>query len=118
MEGVPRLNRRMREIPLAEGKALPHRHRVLKRPLSFASDVHISSWPDLQSKLYEDSWQTNLQRFRSPFAFRGLSDVNSTPETTLIRLGGEYPRREQSLLRNFRKYARRDHLQSDSLWHW
>jgi len=82
------------------------------------NDVHVSNWTDLQSKLYEGSWQKDLKRFRSPFAFRGLSGVSEISETTLIRLGGEYPRREQSLLRNFRKYAHRSTTQPDSVWNW
>ncbi|MCU1297861.1 MAG: hypothetical protein JWO91_2139 [Acidobacteriaceae bacterium] len=82
------------------------------------NDLHVSTWADLQSKLYEGSWQKDLKRFRSPFAFRGLSDARSIPETTLTRLGGEYARREQSLLRNFRKYAHRSTTQPDSVWNW
>lgn len=84
----------------------------------FASDVRVSSWSELQLRLYEGSWQPNLRRFRSPFAFRGLSNSNFIPETTLTRLGGEYRLREQSLLRNFRKYAHRSATQRDSLWNW
>jgi FRG domain-containing protein len=82
------------------------------------NDVHVSTWNELQSKLYEGSWQKDLKRFRSPFAFRGLSNAKAIPETTLTRLGGDYPRREQSLLRNFRKYAHRSTTQPDSVWNW
>jgi hypothetical protein len=82
------------------------------------NEIRVSTWSELQSKLYEGSWQGSLQRFRSPFAFRGVSDAACKPETTLIRLGGEFQRREQSLLRNFRKYAHRDALQADSAWNW
>jgi FRG domain len=85
---------------------------------AFVSDIHVSAWPELQSKLYEGSWQSDLKRFRSPFAFRGLADARSIPETTLIRLGGQYQSREQSLLRNFRKYAHRNTAVSDSVWNW
>ena len=85
---------------------------------SHNSDVRVSSWSELQSRLYEDSWQPNLKRFRSPFAFRGLSNAAYIPESTLTRMGGEYGRREQSLLRNFRKYAHRNATQRDSLWNW
>jgi hypothetical protein len=85
---------------------------------ALASDVRVSSWSELQLRLYEGSWQPNLRRFRSPFAFRGLSNSNYVPETTLTRMGGEYRLREQSLLRNFRKYAHRSATQRDSLWNW
>lgn len=73
----------------------------------------VSSWSELQDKLYEGSWQSSLRRFRSPFAF-----ARFIPETTLMRLGGELGRREKSLLRNFRKYAHRDATPRDSLWNW
>src|ERR1700704_5947236 len=89
--------------------------------VSLPGDVLISSWEELQSKLYEGSWQGHLERFRSPFAFRGIPNANSPPETGLCRLGGEYVRCEQSLLRNFRKYAHRNAIHSIPFgigWHW
>jgi FRG domain len=86
--------------------------------VSLPTDIHVSSWEELQSKLYESSWQDHLKRFRSPFAFRGVPNANSTPQTALSRLGTGYARREQSLLRNFRKYAHRDAVRVDSLWNW
>jgi len=85
---------------------------------SHSSDVRVSTWSELQFRLYEDSWQPSLKRFRSPFAFRGLSNTAYVPESTLTRMGGEYGRREQSLLRNFRKYAHRNATPRDSLWNW
>jgi hypothetical protein len=95
---------------------MPNR-KILGMP-SHSADIHISSWGELQATLYEGSWQDDLKRFRSPFAFRGSSNVASTPETTLNRLGGEYQHREQSLLRNFRKYAHRNVVPADSVWNW
>lgn len=82
------------------------------------ADITVSSWDELNRELYEGSWQSSLGRFRSPFAFRGLSSAHSSLETRLMRLGGEYHRREQALLRNFRKYAHRDAAFGDSLWNW
>lgn len=85
---------------------------------SLPSDVRVSTWSELQSRLYEGSWQPGLNRFRSPFAFRGKSNAAYIPETTLMRMGGQYRQREQSLLRNFRKYAHRNATPRDSLWNW
>lgn len=81
-------------------------------------DVRISSWNQLQDELFEDSWSTELGRFRSRYAFRGLSDARYTLATTLIRLGGPYGELERHLLRNFKKYAHRNVVERDSLWHW
>lgn len=80
------------------------------------SDSKVKSWSELQSSLYEGSWQSSLKRFRSPFAFRGVSNAESHPEALLTRLGAGCHRREPSLLRNFRKYAQGSAVPSDSVW--
>src|SRR4051812_32470755 len=38
--------------------------------------------------------------------------------TSLQRLGGDYAEVERHLLRSFRKYAERDAVPEDTLWHW
>jgi hypothetical protein len=86
--------------------------------LSRPTDVEVRNWQELQSKLYQGAWQDDLQRFRSPFVFRGVSNANMSLESTLTRLGPGYERRERSLLRNFRKYAHRSAVNVDSLWNW
>lgn len=82
------------------------------------NDVRVHSWDELQHALFEDSWNPELQRFRSRFAFRGLSDAAYRLETTLVRLQGDFDQLERHLLRNFKKYAHRNVVQQDSLWHW
>ncbi len=81
-----------------------------------------ASWSALLDALYEGSWNDTLRRFRSPFAYRGLAHCAHDLSSSLTRLarGHDDPTRlEQSLLRNFRKYA---HAQAaggvDSIWHW
>jgi hypothetical protein len=82
-------------------------------------NVHrASSWEDLHALLFGDSWNAHIGRFRSPDAFRGLSDSSYSLDTTLKRLGGPYQQLERHLLRNFIKYAHRDMVQLDSFWHW
>lgn len=82
-------------------------------------DVRVSSWAELQERLYAGSWQEGLRRFRSTYAFRGMYDAASDLTTSLVRLGGtRYARQEGHLLRNFRKYARRDSVPGDSVWNW
>jgi hypothetical protein len=80
-------------------------------------EIRVDSWADLHDRLFEDAWQENLGRFRSNFAFRGRSDAAEGLETSLLRLGGDVRSLEVYLLRNFRKYARRE-LQFDSVWDW
>lgn len=82
------------------------------------NEVRIGSWSELQDQLFVDSWRPELCCFRSPFVFRGLSDASYRLETTLVRLGGNFSELEPHLLRNFRKYAHRNIVERDTLWHW
>ena len=82
------------------------------------NEIRINSWNELQEALFEDAWNPEIERYRSRNAFRGLSDVDYPLETTLMRLGGSYVDLERHLLRNFRKYAHRDVVERDSVWHW
>ena len=81
-------------------------------------DLRVSSWNELQERLYEGSWQEGLQRFRSSYAFRGLPDVNDDLATGLARLGGPYEQTEPHILRAFRRYARPEAAAGASLWNW
>jgi hypothetical protein len=82
------------------------------------SEIRVRSWIELQEVLFADMWQPNLKRFRSPYVFRGLSDVAYRLETSLSRLCGKFAELEPHLLRNFRKYAHRDIVERDTLWYW
>ncbi len=81
-------------------------------------DIVVSSWNELNERLYEESWSEHLGRFRSNFAFRGMPDADYDLKTSLMVLGGAYERQEDDLLRNFRKYAYRNAVPGDSLWNW
>ena len=81
----------------------------------------VRTWLSIVEELYEGSWNTNLQRFRSPFAFRGLGCADHTLTSSLVRLAAgqaDVSRVELALLRNFRKYARSEGAESDSIWNW
>ncbi|HET6568002.1 MAG TPA: FRG domain-containing protein [Rhodothermales bacterium] len=80
--------------------------------------IRIDSWAGLHEALFAESWNPSLQRFRSQYAFRGLSDASYELSTTLTRLGGRYVDMEAHLLRNFRKYAHHSVLEEDSVWDW
>ena len=80
-----------------------------------------TNWAQLLDQLYAGSWNDELGRFRSPFAFRGLSSDALDLTTSLFRLGAGADRAtlERALLRNFRKYAH-DQIPGgvDTVWHW
>jgi hypothetical protein len=85
------------------------------------SGVDVKSWLDVLEALYEGAWNPDLQRFRSPYAFRGHSRLDHTLSSSLVRLsrpGANVHRMEMSLLRNFRKYAHGEAVGADSIWDW
>jgi hypothetical protein len=80
------------------------------------------TWTNLLDQLYEGAWNHDLQRFRSPFVFRGLASIDHDLSNSLVRLAGgriDVTTLELSLLRNFRKYAHAEANDGvDSVWHW
>ena len=81
-------------------------------------EITVQSWLELIDRLYDDSWQPEINRFRSPYVYRGMGSADNTLSTSLMRLGGDYCSMENHLLRNFRKYAHRDIVEQDTFWHW
>lgn len=83
------------------------------------NDIEVSSWNDLIEKLYADSWQEDIERHRSNYAFRGLSNKDYELRTSLIRiLGDKYYDLEFHLIRNFVKYARIENSSHYTIWNW
>lgn len=70
------------------------------------NEIIIESWPHLCEVVYRDSWQEDLQRFRTNFAFRGASDKAFTLTNSFKRNCKDHSEIEYHILRNFRKYAR------------
>jgi len=81
------------------------------------TDIRITSWSHLQDELFRGAWNADINRYRSPFVFRGLSDASYHLETSLMRLDGPYWQLEKHLLRNFRKYAQSVAGELGSFWH-
>jgi hypothetical protein len=82
------------------------------------NDLVVESWGELCERLYDNAWQEDLQRFRSNFAFRGVSDARYRLRTSLMGLHGSLPQIEYHLLRNFEKYAQAGGPQALSDWRW
>ena len=74
-------------------------------PTFLPNDVRVTSWCELCERLYENSWQASLMRFRSNYAFRGVSDRNHDLKTSFMRRCQSHAHLEYHLLRNFSKYA-------------
>jgi hypothetical protein len=78
-------------------------------------------WLSILDALYAGSWNPRLRRFRSRFAYRGVSVRTGALETSLARLAGRgsgVVRIELGLLRSFRKYAPPEARCQDTIWHW
>ncbi len=82
------------------------------------SEIRVSNWSELHEVLYAESWREELGRFRSPLAFRGVSDASHDLRTSLWRLGERGVELEGHMLRNFRKYAKSDVAPGESIWNW
>jgi hypothetical protein len=79
-----------------------------------------NTWLDVLDALYADSWNARLRRFRSRFAYRGVSIQADALQSSLARLtaGAHVERIELGLLRSFRKYAQPIKGGRDTVWHW
>lgn len=81
-------------------------------------DLVVNSWTELQAALFDHSWNESLGRFRSSFAYRGSWNKCYDLSTSITRIGPEYEKLEQHLLRNFRKYAYGNEPSGNTLWNW
>jgi hypothetical protein len=81
-------------------------------------ETRAESWLHLQELLFEEGWNEGLGRFRSDLLYRGEGRASNELTTSLQRLGGPYAAVERHLLRNFRKYAHRDAVAKETVWHW
>ena len=86
--------------------------------MELENDIVVQSWEELQKALFHNSWDERINRFRSPYIYRGLGSKKYDLKTSLIRLGGDYGKLEHHLLRNFRKYAHEDASPGNSIWNW
>jgi hypothetical protein len=78
----------------------------------------VTTWIELQESLFAGSWNEDLRRFRTSFAFRGVPDARHDLSTSLNRHEGAFAPVERDLLRAFRKYARAGTQPCESIWDW
>ena len=80
-------------------------------------EIKPKNWTELQKVLFDyEIGLTAPGRYRSPYAYRGLSENYPDLKTSLMRIGGPYHELEHALLRNFKKYAESPKLHVDSEW--
>jgi hypothetical protein len=81
-------------------------------------DTIVNSWAEVQTALFDHSWNDNINRFRSSYVYRGSWSKEFDLSTSLTRLGSRYHELEPHILRNFRKYAYSNSSPGDSIWNW
>lgn len=77
-----------------------------------------TSWAHLYELLFKDSENPRLGRFKSRYAFRGVSTASYKMETSLIRQRGEFAKTESHILRQFKKYAFQSLGDHENEWYW
>lgn len=92
----------------------------MRRRSTILAGTRATSWLHLLDLLFADSWNGELGRFRSPFAFRGHAVAGEPLTSGLVRFadGRNAVALEQHLLRNFRKYAHGEAGLSGPVWQW
>jgi len=83
------------------------------------NELRAESWNDLQNYLF-DVYEEDKDRFRSKFAYRGVSDKEYGLETSIQRIGRKPSDVENHLVRNFQKYSPINTLVDDynNIWNW
>lgn len=83
------------------------------------NEFKAESWNDLQTFLF-DVYEEDKDRFRSTFAYRGVSDKKYGLETSIQRIGRKPSTVENHLVRNFQKYSPINTLIDDynNIWNW
>lgn len=76
------------------------------------------TWAEVYENLFADTFNPRTERFKSRFAYRGLSSSSYGLETSLMRLKGQFAAVEPHLLRQFVKYASRYVPEHHNFWHW
>jgi hypothetical protein len=83
------------------------------------NELQAESWDDLQSYLF-NVYEEDKDRFRSRYAYRGVSDKNYGLETSIQRIGRKPSKVENHLIRNFQKYSPINTLidNYNNIWNW
>ena len=89
----------------------------MENEIIYQNDHVVKSWEELCEEVYQDAWKPVLGRYRSDYAFRGLSDASYELKNSFLRNCGMRPELEYHLLRNFRKYSiSKEAQQNGSFW--
>ncbi|MFT3907941.1 MAG: FRG domain-containing protein [Ferruginibacter sp.] len=83
------------------------------------NEYQAENWGDLQKYLF-DEYESDKDRYRSKYAYRGVSNSKYKLETSIQRLGRKPSEVERHLIRNFQKYSPINTLVDsyNNIWNW
>jgi hypothetical protein len=90
-------------------------NEIAKRMI-IMNEIMITCWNDFEEAVFINAWRENIKRYRPSYVFRGLSNSTYGLETSLNRLCRNKFDLENSLLRNFKKYAFLEIANPDNFW--
>lgn len=76
------------------------------------------TWLEVYEALFLDTYNPRIDRYKSRFAYRGVSSESYNMSTSLMRLKGDYAKVEFHLLRQFKKYAYFEIEEKKNDWFW
>lgn len=81
-------------------------------------EVRIESIDDIMKLLTEQNYDESIKRYRSPYVYRGIPNIDFKLQTSIQRnCKGKQKELEKVILRSFTKYAAiQDHHISESMW--
>lgn len=79
-------------------------------------EYKIKDWNDFNDKIFYNSWNNDIQRYRSNFIFRGVSHAEYDLLPSLNRVCNNRLYLEKPLLRNFQKYASLELSDNNNFW--
>jgi hypothetical protein len=83
------------------------------------NEFQVENWAELHQFLFAE-YEIGIDRFRSQYAYRGVSSKNYGLETSIQRIGRKPSDVENHLVRNFQKYSPINTLVDtyNNLWNW
>jgi len=78
--------------------------------------VTARDWLHLMDLLHDDTFDPSIDRFRSTYAYRGMSSASWDMITSLARLGAPYDGMELNIVKQFEKYAGETVELDDNPW--
>lgn len=76
----------------------------------------VHNWNDFNDKVFNNSWNVGIKRYRTNLIFRGLSHAEYDLLPSLNRICKDNLYLEKPLLRNFEKYASLDISDKNNFW--